>query len=263
MKQITYTILSIIIVVINTDTQATVHQIFREISGAKKTYQSSVGFQHKPVFEQPSSSNSDCSRLTTCAGKQFGVDDIKSKPAIKTSKILLHVKGQTLTGKTVTGTGELLEDGTESGFLNEIDAVVAAVNRYNPRSISDDREYMGVVLMKNKQFYYTAQMGIYGNDKITIRIPIPEGYRFVAIWHTHGAADLGRNYFSDVDTKLVSIIKKRFYLGDYTGLLKVFSPGDRIFPPYRARSLGLPEKKGYGKGRLVKDGSGTVIHVAT
>ena len=43
----------------------------------------------------------------------------------------------------------------------------------------------------------------------------------------------------------------------------IFSPGDRIYPLSWARSLGLVEKKGYGKETVVKGEYGIIIHVAT
>ena len=66
-----------------------------------------------------------------------------------------------------------------------------------------------------------------------------------------------------MDTQLVKSLNKPFYLGDHTGKLKVFSPGDKVLSASRAKRMGLPTKRGFGKGKLVHDDNGNVIQVAT
>jgi len=72
-----------------------------------------------------------------------------------------------------------------------------------------------------------------------------------ALWHTHGGPGPGREYFSDVDTKLAREIGKPFYLADYTGGLKVFQPTGQTMSFMHARRLGLPAANGYSKGQLI------------
>lgn len=147
------------------------------------------------------------------------------------------------------------------GFDSELAAVVAAATRYNPISIEEDREYMGAVLRQGDRYLYTVAPGQSGRDRITVRIPIPDGYQVIAFWHTHGDRAHGRTFFSDVDTRLVRDSDKPFYLADFTGVLKVFSPGDRTMSKLRARHLGLPGKAGFARGQPVRDAAGSLITV--
>jgi hypothetical protein len=150
-----------------------------------------------------------------------------------------------------------------SDFDSELAAVVAAATRYNPISIEEDREYMGAVLRQGDRYLYTVAPGQSGRDRITVRVPIPDGYQVIAFWHTHGDRAHGRTFFSDVDTRLVRDSDKPFYLADFTGVLKVFSPSDRTMSRLRARHLGLPGKAGFARGELVRDVSGSLIRVPT
>lgn len=154
-------------------------------------------------------------------------------------------------------------DGAIIGFTSELDAVVAATSQYNPTSITEDREFMGVILKKEDLYFYTVESGNRGSDKITIKLRIPKRYDIAAIWHTHGAPSSERKYFSEVDTHLANSLNKRFYLSDHTGILKVFTPGDKVLSAYRAKRMGLPNKRGFGKGALVHDEKGEIIQIAT
>lgn len=146
-------------------------------------------------------------------------------------------------------------------FQTEVDAVVAAATRYNPQSIREDREYLGAILHDGECYTYTVGAGKPGRDRVTVRIVIPAGNEVVAFWHTHGARRDSNRYFSDVDTQLVESSRKRFYLADHTGALKVLVPGAPTLSRYRARGLGLPARPGYSRGELVSDARGMPIRV--
>jgi len=148
-------------------------------------------------------------------------------------------------------------------FNSELDAVTAASERFNPISIAEDREYMGAILQNKQYYFYTAGQGETGHDQVTVRVKIPAGSSIVAFWHTHGAAEDSRKYFSEIDTELALSWNKPFYLADYTGELKVFSPGDKMISLRKAKRLGLPAKKGFSKGRVVLDQKGRFIQVCT
>ncbi|MGI9279581.1 MAG: DUF4329 domain-containing protein [Endozoicomonas sp.] len=148
-------------------------------------------------------------------------------------------------------------------FLSEVEAVTSACNIYNPISIEEDREYIGAVLKhKTKNSYhYTVAAGESGEDRIHAEIVFPKDYEVIAFWHTHGAGEGSRHYFSRYDTALVQQWNKPFYLSDSSGYLKIFQPGDRIMSVFRARKFGLGDAKGSAKGKRVKDSNGETVTV--
>lgn len=156
---------------------------------------------------------------------------------------------------------------TESEKLNSyptvLDAVKAAADRYNPMSIREDREYMGTVNRAKSGYTFTATPGKRGSDKVSIRIPHVEWSSVVAFWHTHGGADSAHLYFSDLDTEVANRFDKPFYLADYTGFLKVYSPGDRTLSRFVAGRLGLPSLDGFALGSPVKDQFDRTVRVRT
>ncbi len=153
----------------------------------------------------------------------------------------------------IYGAGSSLDGGTNVGYGSELDAVIAATDRYNPLSIAEDREFMGMILERDNQYFYTATPGQRGRDRISIRVQKPKVFRITAFWHTHGAPAKERIYFSNVDTRLVNRSDTPFYLCDHTGSLRVFNPGDRVLTAFQAGRKGLPSKQGFGKGNLVRD----------
>ncbi len=152
---------------------------------------------------------------------------------------------------------------TSRAYQGELEAVIAASQRFNPRSIEEDREYMGAILQKGGDYHYTVAPGETGEDRITVRVPVPVGATIVAFWHTHGAEAHAREYFSEVDTKLAMDWKLPLYLADYTGVLKVFRPGDQVLPVKMAQAHGLPPKRGFATGRIVADDAGDTVKIAT
>jgi hypothetical protein len=148
-------------------------------------------------------------------------------------------------------------------FASELDAVVAASAEANPRSIREDREFIGAVLRRGGDYYYTLAPGHAGADRVRVRIAVPEGHELVAFWHTHGAAASGRRYFSSVDTALVARTGKALYLTDHTGALRVLRPGARTLSALAARGLGLPGRAGYATGEDVTAPDGEPVRIPT
>ena len=122
---------------------------------------------------------------------------------------------------------------------------------------------MGAILLHSGDYRFMVGAGQQGRDRISVRVPIPRGADIVAFWHTHGTPAPKRRYFSREDTDLALSWNRPLYLVDYTGALKVFSPGDRRLSPDRARRLGLPAVRGFALGRLIEDGQGKSIRIST
>jgi hypothetical protein len=57
-------------------------------------------------------------------------------------------------------------------------------------------------------------------------------------------------------------MNKPFHLADYISELKMFKPGDKVLSAYRAKRMEPPQKRGFGKGQLVRDKHGKAIEVA-
>jgi len=154
-----------------------------------------------------------------------------------------------------------LEGGVK--YASEVEAVAAATNLYNPLSIEEDVEYMGVILADAKGYRYTVAKGERGKDSISIRIPKSEWGNVVAFWHTHGKAESHYRYFSDTDTELTERTGIPFYLADYTGRLKVFNQGDSTLSRGVATRLGLPASSGFALGNEVRDQRNNLVRVNT
>ncbi len=152
---------------------------------------------------------------------------------------------------------------TSELFASEREAVVAAMNNFNPVSIAEDREYMGTIYREGGLYGYSVSRTARHRDRFTLRIARDEWDRVSALWHTHGDAYPSNRYFSDSDTRLVNRFKKPLYLGDYTGYLKRFSPGDRRLSSFAARRLGLPARPDYAIGEVVRDENRRIIRIKT
>lgn len=147
-------------------------------------------------------------------------------------------------------------------FDTELEAVIAATDLYNPLSIKEDREYMGAILKCQDKYYYSAAPGEKGKDLIHVELSVPSRCDLKAFWHTHGAEHYSRQYFSKVDTVLANKWQKPFYLADYTGILKVYEPGDKTLRRSEAKRLRLGNNAGFAKGQAVKSPEGTIVKVA-
>lgn len=147
-------------------------------------------------------------------------------------------------------------------YVSEQAAVVAAVNRYNPDSIKQDREYMGAIYQCDDGYGYSVGAGKAGAGNVTVKLRTPKGCTTKALWHTHGAAHAHHKYFSDTDTDLVKRTGLPFYMADYTGSLRIFEPGDRTMGYGQARKLGLGSSSKYARGTTVSDAHGHKVDVA-
>src|SRR5690606_24695364 len=46
-----------------------------------------------------------------------------------------------------------------TGYSTEVEAVRAAANRFNPVSMREDTEFIGAILQKGSEYFYSAQRG--------------------------------------------------------------------------------------------------------
>lgn len=152
---------------------------------------------------------------------------------------------------------------TQALFSSELEAVQAATNLYNPISIREDREYMGAIYRSGDYYGFTVVAGDIGANKISFKIPAEQWSSVVALWHTHGDASPLKQYFSRTDTRLVKQLRKPLYLADYTGTLKVFRPEDRPLSGFAAQRYGLPGRRGYALGEVVRDARARKVAVRT
>ncbi len=157
----------------------------------------------------------------------------------------------------------LLAKQTQLLFATELEAITAAANLYNPRSIREDREYMGTIFFNDGLFGYTVTAGVPGANSVSIAVPVDEWDQVVAFWHTHGDDRFMHRYFSNLDTASVKQTGKPLYLADYTGYLKKFSPGDRVMSAYWAKRLDLPPDDGFAIGNYVTDESNRRVRIRT
>lgn len=135
-------------------------------------------------------------------------------------------------------------------------AVEAAVMRFNPYSVQEDREYLGAVVKLGNPageaaYRYLVARGKPGQNRVRIQLPIPKRAEIVAFWHTHGAHGPNRHLFSGSDTTLVRKTGKPFYMADAEGNLRVFRPGQRLLSAGLRQRLGLPAGRGYAEGELL------------
>lgn len=146
-------------------------------------------------------------------------------------------------------------------FATEIEAVRAAADRFNPRSIKEDREYLGAIYEEGGKFGYTVRINGRRKDAWRFAVAGEEWRRIRAIWHTHGDASPAHRYFSDLDTQSAKRLDRPFYLADYTGYLKVFRAGDRTLSAFAASRLSLPRQPGFAIGEFIRDQNGRPVRV--
>jgi len=121
-----------------------------------------------------------------------------------------------------------LLDDSGSAFDSSLSAVIAASDRYNPRSIEEDKEYMGAILYDGESFSYTVTAGKPRQADLVVRVKVPVGSKIVAWWHTHASPGTYGKRFSRNDIELVRLQNVPFYMADPYGHLRVLKPGDRI-----------------------------------
>lgn len=149
------------------------------------------------------------------------------------------------------------------GYSSEVEAVIAATNRYNPASVRDNREHVGgIVRCPGRRFFYTHGAGQKHIAPVRFTVSIKKGCQLVALWHTHGGRKEHRKYFSPTDTKTARLLKKPFYMADYRGALSVFYPDDEVMKSGAMAFRGKPPR-GSSAGRRVLGVDGQEIHIAT
>jgi len=166
-------------------------------------------------------------------------------------------------GPARAGDGGPAAGPSSAAFASELDAVIAASAAVNPRSIREDREFLGAVLRRGDDYHYSVVPGHAGADRIRARLAVPAGFELVALWHTHGAAAPERRFFSRVDAALVEGTGKPLYLADHTGALRVLKPGAPRLTASAARRLGLPGRPGFATGEELRRADGEPVHVPT
>ncbi len=135
-----------------------------------------------------------------------------------------------------------------ASFDSEFAAAKAALSRFNPHSIKEDREYIGAIIQQGNAYRYLVARGQPGQNTVTVRLQIPRGAKLRAFWHTHGAPGPHRHLFSTQDTRLVRTSGKPFYLADPGGTIRVHRPGDRILSLSQQRRMGVFGGYGLAKG---------------
>lgn len=128
----------------------------------------------------------------------------------------------------------------ERTFVTELDILQALSTCYAARSADEDREYFAAILRTAAGYVFVVDPGMHGVDEVSLRFTPLAGETFVALWHTHGAGGLHRDFFSPTDTALVKQLRVPFYLTDPKGRLRVFRPGDHMRAPPRDRSTLRP-----------------------
>lgn len=146
-------------------------------------------------------------------------------------------------------------------FATQLEAVRAAADSYNPRSIREDREYVGTIYERGGRFGYTVSARPPREGSWKLAIASADWERVRAIWHTHGDASGQHRYFSNTDTRSAARLAVPFYLADYTGYLKVFRAGDRTLSAFAASRLGLPRQSGFAIGDYVRDAMGRPVRI--
>jgi hypothetical protein len=124
----------------------------------------------------------------------------------------------------------------ERTFATELEILHALSTCYAERSADEDREYFAAILRRADGWVFVVDVGGRGVDQVSLRFTPLDGEVFVALWHTHGAGGVHRDFFSPTDTSLVQQLRVPFYLTDPKGRLRVFRPGDRMRAPPRDRS---------------------------
>ena len=132
-------------------------------------------------------------------------------------------------------------------------AVIEVVNQYNPVSVREDTEYMGMVVKNGDEYTITVTKGVRGAGNVTILLDAPDEGEIVALWHTHGGEGFSRKYYSAVDSAVVTKYQVPFYMADHRGVLQVLLPGHKVMNALQAEREGLGRIFGYAEGKFVSN----------
>jgi hypothetical protein len=142
----------------------------------------------------------------------------------------------------------------EGRFDSLADALEDAVQRFLPTSVAEDREHLGGIFTSTGPepvFVYSVARNARGRDELRARLHTPAGFRLAAIWHTHGAAGHGREWFSPRDTRMAETLGVPVYLATPEGEVRVFHPGGRKLSAAQARRRRLGLRAGVARGAAV------------
>lgn len=131
-------------------------------------------------------------------------------------------------------------------FLTFYDAAYAAVNKYNPLSVSQNLEYGGLVYQQGAHGLYSYTVPDIGTaDQVNAfsavqQFEVPAGAHVVADWHTHAGQSIfyDNEHFSPADIRGSNAVK-RIDFPDYRGRFLGTPSGNFLFWPY-GRAPGKP-----------------------
>ena len=160
----------------------------------------------------------------------------------------------------ITGTAKAMTASELHGsFTSETEAAVHMAKTYNRKSISRDKEYVGIILKKKELYYYTIKQGameggIAGINSVKFVVDTSK-YRITAFWHSHGKRGHGREYFSKGDTSFAKNTGKPMYMVDHSYTLRIYKPRHKTLSIRKAKNLNLATTtkgaKGWAEGKVV------------
>lgn len=153
----------------------------------------------------------------------------------------------------------------EAGYMDVIDAVIEAANRYNPDSIVHNREHVGGILVcTDGRTLFTHGVGDPDKAPVPFSVPRPSHCQLEALWHTHGARGDFKTMFSAADTHSSNSIGRPIYMVDHTGTLRVFEPGAKTSGRQRRNKSSIVRlDEGVPAGKIVRNRSGKRIEIRT
>ena len=135
-------------------------------------------------------------------------------------------------------------------FASLDEAVVEMSSTYNPPSIEQNREYIGIVAKcSENKFKATVAEGRKKSPDVSFKLVVPEGCTLEAFWHTHARHSImhDKTKFSAADTNIAIQFGVPIYMVDPKGTLRVFKPEDK-------RSVFTSPARGSADGTVVKRG---------
>lgn len=124
----------------------------------------------------------------------------------------------------IVSSGSSKDDNARIGLSRQHDAARRILNEINPRSVSENREYGGVVYRNpNGSFSNTAP--VKGDENsLLISLQTPRGTRATAFYHTHAAFDprYDNENFSPTDINSANRANLDSYLGTPAGAFKFY-----------------------------------------
>lgn len=138
-------------------------------------------------------------------------------------------------------------------FETAEEAALDAVNTFNPRSIDEDREFIGTIVETRHGYQYSVHAGDIHDDEVKATVRVAHSERLVAMWHTHGAHGRGRHIFSPTDHALVEQLDVPFYMASSRGELRRLDPDAPTIRPTMTKAMGLGYIKNAAFGEVVSE----------